>query len=241
MYVLENSDDTHNTAVSKIMMRNRFEKILSLFHTADNDNLPLNNKFGKVRPLFTELNKRFLKAFFYQKTLAIDESMIPYFGRHSTKQFIRGKPIRFGYKIWSMITLFGYSVQLEPYQRAGVTNLLFGLGGSVENHWVGTLPRDKYFLYFDNFFTSLPLLQHLKANNIFASGALRANRTENCPLTAVDQMKKTSCGCHDFKMNKKSDIVVVRWNENSVVTLTSTCHGVSPVGTASRWSRAKKQ
>ena len=95
----ENSDDTHNTTVSKAMTRKRFKEILSLFHIADNDNLPMNNKFGKVRSLFTKLNKKFLKSFFYQKTLAIDESMIPYFGRHSAKQLIRGKPIRFEYKI----------------------------------------------------------------------------------------------------------------------------------------------
>lgn len=30
-----------------------------------------------------------------------DESMIKYYGRHGCKHFIRGKSIRFGYKVWS--------------------------------------------------------------------------------------------------------------------------------------------
>ncbi|CAI6371246.1 unnamed protein product [Macrosiphum euphorbiae] len=34
----------------------------------------------------------------HQQFHSIDESMVPYFGRHGCKQFIRGKPIRFGFK-----------------------------------------------------------------------------------------------------------------------------------------------
>jgi hypothetical protein len=30
---------------------------------------------------------------------SVDEVMIPYFGRHGSKQFIYGKPIRYGYKV----------------------------------------------------------------------------------------------------------------------------------------------
>ena len=36
----------------------------------------------------------------YRQELSVDESMVPYYGRHSTKQHFRGKPIRFGYKVW---------------------------------------------------------------------------------------------------------------------------------------------
>lgn len=47
--------------------------------------------------------------------VSIDESMVPYYGHHSTKQHIHGKPIRFGYKIWCMATRLGYLIQAEPY------------------------------------------------------------------------------------------------------------------------------
>ena len=61
----------------------------------------------------------------------IDESMIPYFGRHGAKQFISGKPIRFGYKMWALTTPSGYLSQIEPYQ---------GARGRQKSHvlaWVG--------------------------------------------------------------------------------------------------------
>ena len=62
----------------------------------------------------------------------IDESMIPYFGRHGEKQFTSGKPIRFGYKMWALTIPSGYLPQTEPYQGAR--------GRQVKPHvlvWVG--------------------------------------------------------------------------------------------------------
>ena len=38
--------------------------------------------------------------------------MVPYYGHHGTKMFIRRKPIRFGYKIWMFCSSDGY-----PYQE----------------------------------------------------------------------------------------------------------------------------
>jgi len=70
---------------------------------------------GKVRPLMTMLNERFQLFWPVENELSIDESMVPYYGRHSTKQFIRGKPIRFGYKLWCLNTRLGYLIQFDPY------------------------------------------------------------------------------------------------------------------------------
>lgn len=46
-----------------------------------------------------------------------DESMMKYFG---CKQFIRGKPISFGYKVWSVNSKEGL-MNLEIYQGEGVS------------------------------------------------------------------------------------------------------------------------
>jgi len=71
------------------MTRNCFDDIMRFLHVADNENLPTGDKFGKVRPLFSALNAKFLAAFPQQHhQLAINESMVPYYGRHSAKQFI---------------------------------------------------------------------------------------------------------------------------------------------------------
>ena len=51
---------------------------------------------------------------FYTK-YSIDDTMIPYYGRHGTKQYIRGKPISFAFKVRSLASTDGYLVHIEPY------------------------------------------------------------------------------------------------------------------------------
>ena len=55
----------------------------------------------KIAPLHKNLNKRF-KFGFFTKQLSIDEQTMMYYHRHSLKQFIKGKPITFGYQNWAI-------------------------------------------------------------------------------------------------------------------------------------------
>lgn len=112
----ENNEDTHNILVDKSMRRNRFEEIFRYLHVADNSNLQPNDKMAKVRPLFDMLNEKFLQYAIIEKDISIDESMIPYYGRHGCKQHIKGKPIRFGFKDWIAALRLGYCLYADPYQ-----------------------------------------------------------------------------------------------------------------------------
>jgi len=233
--------DVQNTAMSKAITRNRFAELMANVHVANNDSLPPDDRMAKVRPLFTALNSKFVTHFPRHQHLSIDESMVPYYGKHGAKQFIRGKPIRFGYKVWSINSSLGYCVQLDPYQGAGTSIPELGLGGSVVVKLASVLPLDNYVLYFDNFFTSLRLLHHLSVNGVKATGTVRANRIEDCPVMTVDQIKKLPRGTSDHRIDSVSNILVARWHDNSVVTLASNCHGVEPTGTVQRWSSAEKR
>ena len=68
----------------------------------------------------------------------------------------------------------------EPYQGAwGRTDPKVGLGGSavpdlLSGHPIGQHPS----VYFDNFFTSLKLVDRLSAPGIGAAGTVCANRVE---------------------------------------------------------------
>ena len=120
--------------VQSAMSRNRFEEMLRYLHVSDNAHLDVGDKMSKVRPLLSHMNEKFLTYFRAVQTqnLSIDESMVPYYGRHSCKQFIRGKPIRFGYKVWMLSTSLGYVVKFEPYQGAKGRQAVYpclGMGG----------------------------------------------------------------------------------------------------------------
>lgn len=87
---------SHNEMVAQAISRNKFEFILSHIHCAGYNTLDKTDKSAKVRPLFTYLNKKFLEFAYYEEEHSIDEAMVPYTGRHGCKQYIHGKPIRYG-------------------------------------------------------------------------------------------------------------------------------------------------
>ena len=96
-------------------------------------------------------------------------------------------------------------------------------------------------LLFDNYFTLFRLINHLNENNLFVTGKVRSNRIDKYPLHDIDKMEKKSIGETDYILDNDSNIISVKWNDNSVVTLLSSCHGVEPVKEAKRWSDAQKK
>ena len=119
------------------------------------------DKRAKLRPLFDVVNKNLIQFGAFAEHLSIDEQMVPYFGRHSCKTFIRGKPIRFGYKNWVLCSDDGYPFEVNPYQRKAERNE-GPLGPSIVKNLLDIVTDDRIHVYFDNFFTSVPLLEELK-------------------------------------------------------------------------------
>ena len=111
--VWELSGDCHNPFISDNIRCDTFEGVLQCLHFRDNA-LVDGDSYYKVHPIFNNLNSG---ARFFLPTLdpkfSVDEVMIPYFGRHSTKQFIRGKPVRYGYKV--IITIIIIIINMIPF------------------------------------------------------------------------------------------------------------------------------
>lgn len=244
----ENDEDTHNILVTKSMRRNKFEEIFRFFHAADNNNLCKNDKLAKVRPLIEKLNTKFVQFAPIDNQISIDESMIPYFGRHGCKQFIRGKPIRFGYKAWVMALANGYCLNFDIYQ--GKTTQLdsevnYGLGEKVVLNFADILKQNfedfEFSLFFDNFFTSPRLLTLLGDNSFGGTGTVRENRTEKCPLKSKKEMNKKPRGYYCSAVDKTENILAVRWKDNSIVTIMSNEFGTFPLQKAKRYSVQDKQ
>ena len=107
---------------------------------------------------------------------SVHESIIPYYGKHGTKQFIRGKLIRFGFKLWSITSSEGYFLHAEPF--CGVDTDLPDTGlGQGADVVLGLIEKCKVKagsnVTFDNLFTSLPLLDELTELGIGALGTLQ--------------------------------------------------------------------
>lgn len=241
----EDSADVHNELVTNAMRRKRFEEIFKYLHFADNSKLDKHDKMAKLRPVMDRLNDLFQKNAPPETVVSIDESMIPYFGRHNLKQCIRNKPVRFGYKAWVMSHRLGYCVTFDIYQgRSEKVSHTACLGESVVCSFAKVLkeqyPNMSFSLYFDNFFTTIPLMTYLAEQNFGATGTIRENRLKNCPLMNTQEMKKKKYarGTFDFK---GSDVVeAVKWKDNAVVTVITNEHSTYPLNSTKRYSRDMK-
>ena len=104
--------------VQSVMGVNRFEDIIRSLHFVDNSKQTAGDKIFKVRPLFEHFNKTFLDlAQPLPMAWAIDEAMEPFYGNHIFKQFIRGKPVRFGYKFWCLCSTEGLLIPFRLYEE----------------------------------------------------------------------------------------------------------------------------
>lgn len=248
----DSGTDMRNEMVYNAMRRNRFVQIMRFLHCADNTSLTLSDKLTKLRPLMKLLKAKFLQHFQPVRQLSYDESMIEYYGRHGCKQFIRGKPIRFGYKVWCLNAKNGYLANFEVYQgkqKDTATSTQYekvvGKAAAPLLEMADELPVDvrhlPFHFYFDNLFTSLHLLRHLKEKNYEATGTVRQNRVpKECPIARPDFIKRKTRGYEEHALSDDG-IIIVRWMDNSVVTIASTVHGVEPMSSADRYSRAQKK
>ncbi|XP_068204830.1 piggyBac transposable element-derived protein 3-like [Palaemon carinicauda] len=169
-----------------------------------------------------------------------------------TNQFIRGKLIRWGYKAWAACTPLGYAFTLDLYQGKYEGNnpyvyaSEYSLGGKVVLNILDTLqaeyPGIRVSLYFDKFFTSIKLLKEIKRRGHGATGTLRANRVDKCPLTINKTFKKLPRGSEEHFSDRDSQILVVRWNDNGVISIGSNEHGTFPMEKVERYlAREKKK
>ncbi|KAJ8938653.1 hypothetical protein NQ314_011392 [Rhamnusium bicolor] len=239
-------DDAKNILVSSSMRRNRFLQIQRFLHLADNTKMDASDKAWKIRPLMDKMKKRFLDNFVPVQNLDFDESMIRYYGRHGCKQFIRGKPIRFGYKMWCLNTTEGYLVNFDLYQGQNPHgnvqyDTLFGKSASPLVLMLEEIPHLRYNIYVDNLFTGFNLFSYLGHLGYGAVGTIRENRIpKSCTLLNKKAFSKKRRGEYQHVIEKNSGILLVRWLDNSVVTMASTDAGVSPVGSVKRFSQAEK-
>ena len=234
-------DDLGISVVKESLSRSDFRKIKYNLHLNDND-LAANatDKLFKVRPLITFANSASKKIELKENDkLSIDESMIAYYGRNTMKQFIRSKPIRFGYKAWCICSSDGFLQNFDIYQGQEKEKKKIPLGFRVIDARLSEAEvygKTDVEVYFDNFFTSFDALAFLKEKGISATGTVRSNRTKNCPISDSDLKAKG-----DFEYRKASGVLTVCWKDNAIVRLMSNFDSVYPLSSALRYRKEEKK
>ena len=209
--------------VSEALSCKHYLKIKASFHLVDNRTLTsADSKMAKVLPLYDSLNASLIQFGIFDKNLSIDESMVPYFGRHSCEMFIRGKPIRLGYNLWCLRGSNGYPYKLSIYtgKHPNRAENSAPLGPRVVKNMVNIIEEHsqptKHTLFFDNFFTSYTLCADLIQLDIKFIGTVRENRSAGAckAMTSSKELSGSNRGSFDYQSD--GEVFFCKWNDNSI-------------------------
>ena len=167
-------------SLAKTMTVARFETVTRYLHLNDNSKMPARDSPGfdklfKLRPFLNSIRANFLSQYVPHKQVAIDEAMIKFKGRSSLKQYMPMKPIKRGIKMWCRADgINGYLNDFDIYTGKSGDGVTPDLGFSVVTKLCSAIYGKWHDVYFDNFFTSLELLQTLFCNKTLACGTLKS-------------------------------------------------------------------
>ncbi|MCL4142327.1 UNVERIFIED_CONTAM: hypothetical protein GTU68_050401 [Idotea baltica] len=155
------------------------------------------------------------------------------------------KPHKWGYKVFSRCGASGMLYEFEVYLgKSTVQSSELGVTGDLVMRLCENLPHNKnHKVYFDNYFTSLKLLQELKNKGILALGTIRPNRMLGAQklLKTEKVLKNEGRGSYDWRVDCTSDVRIMKWNDNSTVHFASTFIGCELGEKAKRWSSKDKE
>ena len=95
-------------------------------------------------------------------------------------------------------------------------------------------------LYRSNFFPSYSLLCELQQKGFRATGIIRDNRTNKCPLKTPKQVEKMTRGSYDHRFEVNDEVLIVRWKDNKAVGIASNFDTILPEVYVQRWSSESK-
>ncbi|CAH1996656.1 unnamed protein product [Acanthoscelides obtectus] len=165
------------------------------------------------------------------------------------RQFVRGKPNPVGLKSFVMATPTGVPLDFHIYEGKGssVESALLAapekldVGGRMVLKLADTLPV-RASVFTDRYFTSIPLIDFLSLRGITLAGTIMANRIpKSASLLPDNELKKKERGSYDHLVRDDGKIILMKWFDNKPVNFASSCIGVDPEGTCSRWSKVEKK
>ena len=207
------------------------------------------DNFAKVRPMIDHLRRKFQTIPMIQN-LCVDEQLIPFKRRSSVKQYIPNKPKTWGYKFFVLADekgmtydFFPYNGRIDPVDDPSVPDLKPSANSVLHLAQIIS-PHLNHLLFFDNWFTSLPLLDHLASRGIYCCGTGRPSRLPGLSADMKCQKKIAKKGRGAIEAAKlvqdNAEAVYVKWFDNKVVNMASTFAKIDPVTPISRFDRKKK-
>lgn len=217
----------------RVMTLYRYETLPQYLHCNHaaarlDKNDPSYHPIAKVAPIVDMARQSFKMYYKHSRDISIDEAMKGYKGRTELRMYMPNKPEKFGIKFWARCdgrTAYMSDFQLYSGKRDQTPlQQLHGLGYRVIHDMTRDLVGLNHCVYFDRFFTSVLLLEHLLSDHIYACGTMMTNR-KNVPLAVKQkkQLKRQVPKRGDTTSFQKNKVTVTAWNDNNIVIVAHSC------------------
>lgn len=102
------------------------------------------------------------------------------------------------------------------------------------------VPDDiNHIVYFDNYYTNIPVISALRERGIYSLGTIRKDRIPNNTFPSEKVLRRVARGHTEEHVTQYEGcpISVVRWKDNNFVYLASSQVGAEPMGTIQRYEK----
>lgn len=224
-----------NAGFKKTMTARRFEKLTQYLQLCDRESEPVRGERGydglfKVRPLLDVVENTMWDAYTPNRCLTIDKCAIVMKGRFSPTQYMPSKPLRKGLTVWMLCdSRSGYCHRAKIYVgKPSEDEAAASLGYRAVTSLVRGLEGQYHHLFMDSFFTSVPLLQRLLRDGLYACGPTQPSRKGYPEVLRPRNVGKLSQG--EFYQCQRGNLVATVTRDVKVVSCLSTNSAPGIVG-----------
>ncbi|XP_061747885.1 piggyBac transposable element-derived protein 4-like [Nerophis ophidion] len=156
--------------------------------------------------------------------VTVDEQLVPFRGRCKFLQYMPSKSAKYGLKIfWVCDARIPYAINGIVYTgRQPGEEVQKNMGENIVKQLCGRFRNTGRNITMDNFFTSVPLAQHLLEKDLTIVGTLRLNKPDISPL--MKPSKSREVHSTEFGFNNSLTIVSYVRKKAKAVVLLSTMH-----------------
>ena len=206
----------------------RFVSLLAFLKVTDSSTEAVDDKLRKVRFLHDHILSTCMNMWQPGEHVSLDERMVKSKARFSFKQYIKNKPVKFGFKVFALCdSVSKFLVNFRVY--TGRTNAALpehGLAHKTVIDLMEAYSGQGYKLYTDNFYTSPDLYKDLRDNHqCVAVGTCQSNRRGfPTDLRDVKKFQRTAARGSMRFQRTNDDILCLQWKDKRAVTAISTMH-----------------
>jgi hypothetical protein len=216
---------THH--ITQYMSLFRFQQIKRFLHISLHGQ-NIGDYYSKVEPLLSHVRNISKLLYIPSSFLSIDEMIVRFTGRSPHTFRLKGKPTPEGFKILALCD-YGYTWTFLPTSRINTNKEVKKIDqingtGCLVLHLVEQLPfKLKAFnIFMDNYFSSIPLFQHLRLMRIGACGTCQTNSAKFPKVLKVGKETKLDWDTRSGVV--VDDVLATLWIDNGAVTMLSTIH-----------------